>query len=115
MAAIIQIAKVPGEGSFCGIDPEKASPAELVASFTDKDLNAAARETSKVFNGLVLARALVIVQARTRCFSLQEFGDRIGVGRNAIYRMAKGKPVTNLWYERTIRLLALELFERGVH
>ena len=105
MAAALQIC----------IDPEKASPAELVASFSDKELNAAARETSKVLNGLVLARALVIVQARTRCFSLQEFGHRIGVDKGAIYRMAKGRPVTNGCYERTIKLLAMELFERGVN
>lgn len=96
------------------MDFEKAPTAELVAAFTDRELIAASTENSNVFNGLVVSRAVVIVQARTRCFSLFEFGERLGVGKNAIYRMAKGKPTTKGCYERTMRLLAMELFERGI-
>lgn len=103
MAAVLQIC----------IDPENASPTEIVATFSGEELNAAAGETSNTYNGLVLARALVIVQTRTRCFSLQEFGERLGVGKSAVYRWAKGKPVSPSCYQRALHLLAMELFERG--
>lgn len=97
------------------LDPESASPAEIVAGFTDKELVEASQETSKKLNGLALCRALVIVQARTRCFSLLELGQRIGLAKTSIYRWARSAPVSNTCYDRAMRLLALELSERGVH
>lgn len=111
MAAVVEFAGVYG----VNLDAEKASPTEIVAAFSDSDLLAASRETSNTFNGLALSRAVVIVQARTRCFSLQEFGQRMGMAKTAMYRWAKGNPVSSACYERAIRLLAMELAERGVH
>jgi hypothetical protein len=111
VATVVEFSGVHG----VNLDSENATPSEIVSTFSDKELFEAARETSDIFNGLVLSRALVIVQARTRCFSLLEFGERLGMGKTSVYRWAKGKPTTAACYERAIRLLAIELAEHGVH
>src|SRR5271167_4372624 len=76
------------------IDEDSHSVAELLAGFTGTELLAAAGETSRIYNGQVLAKAVVLTQVRLRCFSLSALGKRLGIGHVTIYRWAKGMPTS---------------------
>jgi hypothetical protein len=96
------------------VDEDSLSPAELVARFSTEELFAASRETSLQYNGIVLAKALVIVQIRTRCTSLRETVQRIGIGKGTVYRWARGRGLSTPMLERALRQLAFLLWEEGV-
>jgi hypothetical protein len=83
------------------------TPAELVAAFSATELQIASTEESAKFNGIVLAKAIVIVQTRLRIHSLAILGKRIGVSRRALYYWAMGKPASRHKFEHYIRELAL--------
>lgn len=96
-------------------DPDdRLSSSELVGKFSDLDLLAAARETSKIYNGLVLAKAVAFVQTRLRCSSLSELAKRMGISRPTIYREVNGSPVSDLQFNRKIRELAALLEEEAI-
>lgn len=95
------------------LDEEATPVRELVARFSGTELLAASRETSKTYNGKVLARALVLVQLRTHCHSLNELGRRFGTGKS-IYHWASERPVSTTFLERGLRELAFFLATDGV-
>jgi hypothetical protein len=96
------------------IDEDSLSPAELVASFNAAEFLQASRETSSKYNGLVMARALVLVQIRLRCFSVTELARRMGIGRVAVYRWVAAKPMSSGRLERSLKDLAFLLLSEGV-
>lgn len=71
------------------------SAAEEYAQLTGEEIFAASRETSRVLNGQILAKAIVIVQLRTRCSNLTALASRIGWGRVKIYRGLSGRPIND--------------------
>lgn len=85
--------------------------AEELAQLTGEEIFAAMRETSNKFNGIVLSKAVVIVQCKVKCLSLNELAKRMDVHKNAIYRYARGGPVTNATLRRALRDLACFLDE----
>lgn len=93
------------------IDENTAPVAELLARFTARELMEAQQETSRQYDGLVLARAVVIVQCRIRCMSIQELARKMGFSRNVLYRWASGSPLGPQFFRRAIRELALLLAE----
>src|SRR5271163_4310262 len=70
------------------IAEDALSAAEEYALLTGEEIFAASRETSRQYNGIVLAKAVVIVQTRLRCSSLAELGRRLGISRTMICRHA---------------------------
>jgi len=91
--------------------PPELSVAEEMALFSGEEMFAASQETSHRFNGMVLAKAVVIVQCRVKCLSLPELAKRASVGKNAMYRYARGGPCTNNTLRRALRDLSCVLDE----
>ena len=89
------------------------SVAEEYALLTGEEIFAASRETSRQYNGIVLAKAVVIVQTRLRCSSLAELGRRLGISRTMICRHAAAQPISNHSFLRAMRDLAILLDEKG--
>lgn len=89
----------------CGHPECSATTAELLAQLDGEELLAASSESSNVFNGLVLARAVLLVQLRIRCPSLFDMAQRMGVKKNMIYRWARGIPITEGALRRALQEL----------
>jgi hypothetical protein len=102
-AALVPIRAVP--------DDDTLSVREVLARFTGTDLLAASRETSAAYNGIVLAKAVVIVQCRLKILSLAQLAERLGVGKNTMYRWMRGKRMEDRTFHRAILDLALLLDE----
>jgi hypothetical protein len=92
---------------------ETLSAAEEYAHLTGEEIFAASRETSKTYNGQVLARAVVIVQCRTHCMSLVNLAKAAGIGRVTMYRYASSKPITDGTLRKALRDLAALLEEEA--
>jgi hypothetical protein len=90
---------------------EPLSAAEEYALLTGEEIFAASRETSRVYNGLVLAKATVIVQTRIRCSSLKSFAKRLGISRPTLYRHVQAWPISDQIFARSMRDLAILLEE----
>jgi hypothetical protein len=90
------------------------SAAEEYARLTGEEIFAASRETSRQFNGIVLARATVIVQTRLRCSSPVELARRMGVGKSIVYRHIAARPISEHLFRRSLRDLAILLEEEGI-
>jgi hypothetical protein len=100
--------------TICDHEPnETLSAAEEYALLTGEEIFAASRETSSIFNGRVLARAIVIVQTRIRCLSLPEFAKKMDIPRMTMYRHARGNPCSATVFRRAMRDLAILLDEEG--
>jgi hypothetical protein len=96
------------------VNNEPLSVAEEYALLTGEEIFAASRETSNQYNGVVLAKAVVIVQTRLRCSSLVELGRRMGVSRGTICRYAGARRmISNQLFHHAIRDLAILLDEEG--
>jgi hypothetical protein len=95
------------------IPPAELSVAEEYAQLTGEEIFAASQETSSQYNGIVLAKAIVIVQTRMRCSSLPALARLIGIGKVSMYRYAKARPVPKHVFHRAIRDLAILLDEEG--
>jgi len=106
MAAAAKLALVPDVDAG-----EALSVAEEYAQLSGKEILAASQETSRIYNGRVLAHAVVIVQCRIHCLSLRELAKLIGMGRVTIYRYASGKPMSDWTFRKAIRDLAALLAE----
>jgi len=95
------------------LNEDRHCPAEILAGCSGAELLALAAETSPVYDGLVLGKALEIAQRRIGLNTLQ-IGKRLGVGKSTIYRALLGKPIRNHGrFERGMRELALLLLEEG--
>ncbi len=91
------------------------SPAEIVAGFTGTDLLAASTETSPIYDGLVISKAVAIVQHRLRCRNLLELKKRLNVSKTTLYRAYTAQPVLrHATFERLMSDLAVLLFEEGI-
>ena len=90
---------------------EPLSAAEEYALLTGEEIFAASRETSRQFNGIVLAKATVIVQTRLRCSSPVELARRMGVGKSIVYRHIAARPISEHLFRRYLRDLAILLEE----
>jgi hypothetical protein len=90
---------------------EALTVAEEYAQLSGEDIFAATRETSKVYNGQVLAKAVLIVQTRMRCSNLTKLASYLGVGRVTAYRWVSGRPVTDYKFSSAMRNLAALLEE----
>jgi hypothetical protein len=89
----------------CG-HPECSAPvAEMLAHLNGEELLAASRETSHVYNGHVLARAVLLMQLRSRCKNLRELAERMGTNKNRVYRWGKGTPATDAALHRGLQEL----------
>jgi|SRR5208282_1323070 len=108
MAAAAKLALVPDVAAGGAL-----SVAEEYAQLSGKEILAASQETSRIYNGKVLAHAVVLVQCRIRCLSLSELAKLIGVGRVTIYRYASGKPMADWTFRKSIRDLAALLAEEA--
>ena len=93
------------------MDEDALSPAGLVAGFTAVELAECRRETFRAYNGLVLARAVAIVQSRLRCFSRQALARKLQIGHTTIHRWSAGAPVSDRMLERRLLELAALLLE----
>lgn len=94
------------------VPPPELSVAEELAHMSGEEILAASQETSKKFNGIVLSKAVLIVQCRVKCLSLSELAKRACVGKNAMYRFARGGPCGNTTLRRALRDLACFLEEQ---
>jgi hypothetical protein len=92
---------------------ETLSAAEEYAQLTGEEIFEASRETSKVYNGQVLSRAVVIVQCRIRCRSIRDLARATGIARVTMYRYANGMPKTDGTLRKALRDLAALLAEDG--
>jgi hypothetical protein len=90
---------------------EPLSVAEEWARLTGEEVFDASRETSPQYNGLVLAKAVVIVQTRLRCHSLSRLGKLTGRGRAVMSRHARGLPLRESAFQHAMRDLAVALSE----
>ena len=97
----------------CELAPTR-SVAEELALLTGAELFDASQETSRVYNGHVIAKAVVIVQIRIHCPSLPDLARRIGVSKSIVYRHAAAHPLSDAMLHRAIRDLAILLDEEGV-
>jgi hypothetical protein len=95
------------------LDEESQSVAELLGSFTGAEMLAASKEISRVYDGIVLAVALRIVQQRTGKTPI-EISRQIGIPRSSLHRWRTGLPRNHRSYECAIRDLAILLLEEGV-
>jgi hypothetical protein len=93
------------------IDLDALSAAEEYALLTGEEIFAASRETSRQYNGVVLAKAVVIVQTRLRCSSLAELGRRLHLSRSMMARHAKALPTSDHHFHRSMSDLAILLEE----
>lgn len=87
------------------------SVAEEYAQLTGEEIFVASQETSRAYNGQVLAKAVVIVQTRIHCSSLSELGRRIGISRSVVHRHAAARPISNPLFLRAMRDLAILMDE----
>jgi len=109
MAAAAKLALVPAP------DPEEAlSAAEEYALLSGEEIFAASQETSRIYNGRVLAKAVLLVQTRIQCHSLNELAKCLGIPRQTCYRRARGVPCSANTLHRALRDLAYYLDEQGV-
>jgi len=95
------------------IDDDALSPAELLARMSGQEIFDASQETSRVYNGHVIAKAIVIVQIRVHCPSLPDLARRIGVSKSIVYSHAAAHPLSDAMLHRAIRDLAILLDEEG--
>jgi TPP-dependent indolepyruvate ferredoxin oxidoreductase alpha subunit len=107
MASAAKIAVLPPPSE------DRLSSAELVSRFSDAEIFSASQETTRIYNGKVLAKAVIIVQTRTHYSSLRELAKHMGVSKSVIYRQARGLPLSDQMFHRAIRDLALLLEEEG--
>jgi hypothetical protein len=92
------------------IDEDSTSPAELVAQFSGADLLAASQDTSPQYRGMVIAKAVVIVQTRLRCRNIYTLAKRMGISKSIMFRWATAKPVSSHHrFSRALRELAFQL------
>lgn len=91
------------------LDEDALTPAEVLASLPAEELLLASRETSRVYNGLVLAKAVVIVQTKLRCRFLNLLAHRMDIPTVTLYRWARGGPVSDKGMRHCLRELALTL------
>lgn len=110
MAAVIKLAPI---NSFD--EDDRLSTAELLARFSGPEIFSASQETSRIFNGCVIAKAVVIVQTLVHCSSLLDLARRLHVSKSTLYRQVKGLPLSDPMFYRAIRDLALLLEEEGVY
>jgi hypothetical protein len=87
------------------------SAAEEYALLTGEEIRAASMETSNQYNGIVLAKAVVIVQTRLRCRSLRSLSRLIGRSHSTINRYAKGFPLRESDFQHAMRDLAVAISE----
>jgi hypothetical protein len=92
---------------------EALSAAEEYARLSGEEIYAASQETSKKFNGMVLAKAVVLVQCRVKCMNLTDLALLLDVGRVTVYRWARGLPCSESLFRRALRELALLLADEG--
>jgi hypothetical protein len=93
---------------------EALTVAEEYALLSGEEILAASQETSRVYNGLVLAKVVLLVQIRLKCKSLSELAKRAGIPKSVIYRHARGAPSSTIISQRMLRDLACFLEEQGV-
>jgi hypothetical protein len=91
------------------LDHSAPSATEEYALLTGEEIFAASRETSRQFNGIVLAKAIVIVQTRTRCSNLTTLAKQLELGRVTLYRYVTGRPCNDTVFRRMLRDLAILL------
>ena len=89
------------------------SVAEEYALLTGEEIFAASRETSRQYNGIVLAKAVVIVQTRLRCTSLADLGRRLHLSRSMISRHCHAHPISDHHFHRSMSDLAILMEEEG--
>ena len=81
---------------------EFSTPTEIVASFTGAELLAAQQETSPIYDGIVLSRAVRIVKYRTG-MSLCKIAERMRCSKTTVFRLARGFPcISHKRCERTL-------------
>lgn len=103
MATAAKLALVP---------PPELSVAEEYARLTGEELAAASRETSRIYNGIVLARAVVIVQVKLHVSSLSKLARMLNRGTTIVYRWAEGThPIRDTTLEHALRDLVFLLDE----
>ena len=86
---------------------------EELAALNGRELLAASKETTNVYNGIVLARACLIVQCRLRCHRPQDLLRHLNGGKARVYRWMRGTPISDSFFERAIRDLAFLLAEQA--
>jgi hypothetical protein len=106
MATAAKLATLPAPAA-----PE-LSVAEEYALLTSEEIFAASQETSRVYNGHIIAKAILLVQFRIRCRNLSEMAKRLGAPKNVLYRYAKGLPLSDHRLRRALRDLACFLDEQ---
>src|SRR5208337_4539860 len=84
------------------IAEDALSVAEEYALLTGEEIFAASRETSRQYNGIVLSKAVVIVQVRLRCTSLAELGRHLRISRSVMSRHVSAHPISDHHFHRSM-------------